>query len=259
MIFFALIPFLAIAAGVLVYRHNGKKEILRFDMVQFFYAFILMPTVFVWFKSVLFFLLQSELLLKISPKEMFFWDTAYSVVFLFIFAFTVIHSLTKSFELKRKKDPLYDLFEHSEYYHLWVSHTIIFVGAMLIISALSIGNIFFPFENSFSSTAFYSILATAPLLSALVFKAFQISDFGDFRFLKLMKLWVGIFFVIHGLAYNIYEPVFVPQKVLYWYMAVFFGVCSLIAAFHTPEPRSLSLAVRVKSKAHFIVKKLIKR
>lgn len=259
MILFALIPLFAIISGVLVYNQNGKKEILRFDFVQFFYAFILMPTVFIWFKSFLFFLLQNELFQKISPKELFFWDTAYSVFFLFIFAFTVIHSLTKSFELKRRKDPLYDLFEHSEYYHLWVSHTIIFTGAMILVTGISLGNIFIDSLFPLSQNFFYGLLLTAPVLSAFVFKAFQISDFGDFRFLKLMKFFVGIFFVVHGVFYSIYEPLFSPEKVMYWYMTVFFGSSALIGFFHSPEPKPLSFRKRLGSKARLVVKKLTRR
>ncbi|EKD43989.1 MAG: hypothetical protein ACD_72C00045G0003, partial [uncultured bacterium] len=50
-----IIPLLSLLASLGLYRYNGKKEILRFDLVQFFYAFILMPMIYIWFKSFLFF------------------------------------------------------------------------------------------------------------------------------------------------------------------------------------------------------------
>jgi len=255
----ALVPLLALLTSVLVYNQNGKKEILRFDMVQFFYSFILMPTVFIWFKGFLFFLLKSELGGVISQNELFFWDTIYSVLFLFLFAFVVIHSLTKSFELKRNKDPLYDLFEHSEYYHLWVSHTIIFVGAMALSTLISAINIWIDSTFLLSKLSFYIALATAPIISAVAFKAFKIADFGDFRFLKLMKLFSGLFFLIHGIIFIIIEPAFDSTKIMYWYTANVFGVLSIISFLHSPEPEPLPVHKRITSKAKSLIGKIIKR
>ncbi|NCN45723.1 MAG: hypothetical protein COU63_04360 [Candidatus Pacebacteria bacterium CG10_big_fil_rev_8_21_14_0_10_36_11] len=257
LIVFTLIPVLAILAALFVYRHNGKKEILRFDMVQFFYAFILMPTVYVWFKGFLYLLLKTELNQKISQQELFFYDTAYSIFFLFIFAFAVIHSLTKSFELKIKKDPLYDLFEHSEYYHLWLSHTIFFVGSMILSTSLAIFNIWFDLPIVFPKAIFYFILLTTPFVAMAVFKVFKISDFGDFRFLKLMKLFNGLFFLIHGVLFIVFEPVFMSEKLMYWYLTNVFGFLSLISIFHSPEPKPDSLRKRIAYKAKVVVGKLI--
>lgn len=251
-----LIPLLAILAGVLVYNQNGKREILRFDMVQFFYAFILIPTVYVWFKGFLFILLKNELGNIISPNELFIWDTIFSVLFLFISAFVVIHSLTKSFELKRKKDPLYDLFEHSEYYHLWVSHTIVFVGAMILSTVISGFNLWLDFNLHIPQSVFYLILLTTPMLAAAAFKAFMISDFGDFRFLKLMKLFVGFFFLIHGVLFIILEPAFSGEKIMYWYTTNVFGFLSFISLLHTSEPGPVPIRRRIGGKARMVINKI---
>jgi hypothetical protein len=255
----ALVPLLALLSGVLVYNQNGKKEILRFDMVQFFYSFVLMPTVFVWFKGFLFFLLKSELGGAVSQNELFLLDTVYSVFFLFLFAFTVIHSLTKSFELKRNKDPLYDLFEHSEYYHLWVSHTVVFVGAMLLSTLISVANIWIDSTILLPKLGFYAVLATAPIISFAAFKAFVISDFGDFRFLKLMKLFVGIFFLVHGIIFITIEPAFNSTKIMYWYTTNVFGFLSLISFWHSSEPEPLPVHKRITNKAKQVIKKIIRK
>ncbi len=257
-IIIGLIPLLAMLASVLVYKQNGKKEILRFDMVQFFYAFILMPTVYIWFKWFLFTLLRNELGGLISQNELFFWDTVYSVFFLFLSAFVVIHSLTKSFELKRRKDPLYDLFEHSEYYHLWFSHTSLFIGLMLLITLISSSNIWLDSIFYISQNVFYLILLTTPILALAVFKAFKLSDFGDFRFLKLMKLFVGIFFFVHGVLFILFEPVFSGEKIMYWYTTNTFGFLSLISLVHSSDPEPLPIHKRVLGKAKLVINKVIK-
>ncbi len=254
-----LIPLLAILTGLLVYNHNGKKEILRFDLVQFFYAFILMPIAYIWFKGFIFILLKNELGNEISQNELFFWDTVYSVFFLFLSAFVVIHSLTKSFELKRRKDPLYDMFEHSEYYHLWFSHTSLFVGAMVLTTLISALNIWVDFSFFIPKMVFYLILLTTPLLAGVIFKAFMISDFGDFRFLKLMKLFVGIFFSIHGLIYILIEPSFSGEKIMYWYMTNVFGFLSMISLFHTSEPGPIPIHKRLTSKAKLVINKIVRK
>ena len=246
-------------AALLVYNQNGKKEILRFDMVQFFYAFILMPVAYIWFKVFLFILLKNELGNMISQNELFIWDTAYSVFFLFLAAFVVIHSLTKSFELKRKKDPLYDLFEHSEYYHLWFSHTSLFVGIMILATIISGFNLWLSLPVLITKPVFYSILFTTPILALAVFKVFKISDFGDFRFLKLMKLFVGLFFLIHGLLYFLVEPVFAGERIMYWYTTNVFGFLSLISLFHSSEPKPLPIHKRISLKAKLVLNRLIKK
>ena len=48
-------------SALALYRKNGRREILKFDVVQFWYAFVLVPVLFVWFKSFLFFTLRDEL------------------------------------------------------------------------------------------------------------------------------------------------------------------------------------------------------
>lgn len=102
-----LVPTFAILSSLYLYQHTGKREILKFDLVQFVYAFILAPIVYIWLKSFLFVFLVSELNLHLSVTDLFIADTVLTIIFLYVFAFLVIHSLTKSFELKRLRDPFY--------------------------------------------------------------------------------------------------------------------------------------------------------
>ncbi|MBT4652808.1 MAG: hypothetical protein HN981_00875 [Candidatus Pacebacteria bacterium] len=254
---FAVIPLLALISGVLLYKQTGKKEILRFDMVNFFYAFILMPTVYIWFKSLLFLLLRSELGIIISQSELFIWDTVYSIVFMFIFASVVIHSLTKSFELNIKKDPLYDLFEHSEYFHLWLSHIIFFGGGMIFITLLSIINVWFDLSIFISKFNFYLLLLTSPITSIFIFKMFEYSALDEkFTFLKLMKFIIGICFFIYALVYIVFEPIFASEKIVYWYMTNVFGFLALISLIHTSEPGPIPVHKRIGRKALWFVRKI---
>jgi hypothetical protein len=251
----ALVPILAIMAGLLLYTQSGKKEILRFDLVQFFNTFILLPVVYVWFKSFLYFLLQTEFSELITQASLLFWDTLYSVLFLFLYAFMVVHSLTKSFQLKRDKDPLYDLFEHSEYYHLWVTHTIIFVVGMFIALLLAALNAWIDLPWSLSTSQFYIILIAGLITAGLVFKAFLISDFGDWRFVKLMKLFSGIFLVLHIGVYAIFEPSFTGEKAMFWYQLITFFGLTTIGLLHESEPTPLPVHRRIKNKFSWLGKK----
>src|SRR3989344_3589542 len=56
-----LIPVLSVLSALALYHKSGKMEILKFDVVQFWYAFVLAPILFVWFKSFLFITLRDEL------------------------------------------------------------------------------------------------------------------------------------------------------------------------------------------------------
>ncbi|OGJ38367.1 MAG: hypothetical protein A2383_03870 [Candidatus Pacebacteria bacterium RIFOXYB1_FULL_39_46] len=253
-----IIPLLSLLASLGLYRYNGKKEILRFDLVQFFYAFILMPMIYIWFKSFLFFILRTEFAMSLTQANLLFWDTLYSVIFLFIYAFTVIHSLTKSFSLKREKDPLYDLFEHAEYYHLWVTHTIVFVGGMIISFFLALLNAWLDLPWMITQLQFYTVLIVGLVMASLIFKAFLITDFGDFRFLKLMKLISAFFLVLHICIYAFFEPSFSGEKVMYWYqLTTFFGL-SVIGLIHENEPIGLPIHRRITNKFRWVRLRMIR-
>lgn len=255
------IPLLALIAGLTLYKHNGKREILRLDMVQFFYAFILLPVLYVWFKGFLFFVLESQLSVMVSQTGILVWDTAYSLLFLFLYAFVVIHSLTKSFKLKKEKDPLYDLFEHAEYYHLWVSHLIIYVGVMILFSLLSAINLWIDLPWSISPLQFYISLGVAFLMAGLGYSAFLKTDLdsGGNSFVRLMNLFSAVFFVLHIGAYIIFDPVFAGPKTMFWYQLALFSGLAFLGWLHEDEVIPLPLHKRVIRKFSRMVRKVFSR
>ncbi|OGJ20327.1 MAG: hypothetical protein A3A82_03960 [Candidatus Pacebacteria bacterium RIFCSPLOWO2_01_FULL_47_12] len=215
-IFLTLIPLLALASGLFLYRHDGKREILRFDVVQFVYSFVIAPVMFVWIKSFFYFVLSKEIQPALSPTNLFVIDTILSTLALIIYAFIVIHSLTTSFNRKMYKDPLYDLFEHSEYFHLWLSHLTMYIGYLLLFAALGIGNIFFPLEVALSKLQFYALLFLSTVLGTIQFIAVWLSNPGKENFMRIMKLSFGLFFMLHVGAYFLYSPAFTGRMSVFW-------------------------------------------
>lgn len=242
-----LIPIFSIISAVLVYRLNGKKELLKLDLVQFFYAFILSPMLFIWLKTFLYFLLRVEANISLSSGQLFVIDTIFSLFFIYVFAFVVIHSLTKSFNLKRVRDPLYDIFEHSEFFHLWLTHLIMYLGSQLLISLVSITNIWFPLEVMMGKTSFYTLCLAGLVCGFFAFMIVWLSDPKQERanFMRLMKLSFGFFFLVHVVIYFVFNPPFSPALGLYWWsLCVFTGLvmCSLFAY---KSERALSFFERV--------------
>lgn len=229
-----LIPVFAIVSAVVVYRLNGKREFLKLDLVQFFYAFILSPVLFVWLKTFLYFLLRVEANISLTTGQLFLVDTIYSTFFLYVFAFIVIHSLTKSFNLKQNRDPLYNLFEHSEFFHLWLTHLIMYLGGMVLLTILATINVWFPLELRLSENMFYILFISGFLSGFLTFMIVWLSDpkQEEANFMRLMKLSFGFFFLVHIVLYFVFSPPFSPALALYWWSLNAFTalvVCSLFA------------------------------
>ncbi len=235
-----LIPFLTIVSGMLMYRLNGKREILRMDMVQFFYSFLLAPMLFIWGKSFLFVVLRSELEVSLSRLQLFLIDTTFSVVFLYIFAFIVIHSLTKSFNLRSASDPLYDIFHHSEYYHLWLSHIVIYIGGMVFMTIMATTNIFFPLELEMSKMVLYGVCSLGVVAGVFTFLGVLLSDPKQSRanFLRLMKLAFGVFFLLHVVYFFVFGPQFSASYAIYWWTLFFFATIVVMSFFSYRSERA---------------------
>lgn len=217
-----LVPLLAIAAALFLYQHTGKREFLKFDLVQFVYAFILAPIIYIWLKSFLFVFLVKELNLRLSVTDLFLADTAYSVIFLFVFAFVVIHSLTKSFELKRSHDPLYDLFQHSEFFHMLTSHVALYVGIMFLFTIISTVNVFISLGFSNNPMLFYASLISGLLVGFILYVGVLLTD-DDFeikhpRFEMFIELVYASLFIFHIILYFYFRPEFNLTRVAYWFM-----------------------------------------
>ncbi|MCA9370211.1 hypothetical protein KC686_03570, partial [Candidatus Woesebacteria bacterium] len=130
-IFLFAIPILSSLSGLLLYRFIGKKQLFKLDSIQFLYAFVLAPLLFVWAKTFFYTLVSTQNLgIALSSNDVFILDTVFSTFLLFIYAFVVMHSLTKTFNVRMKDDPLYNIFHHSEYFHLWLTHLAMFGGVL---------------------------------------------------------------------------------------------------------------------------------
>jgi hypothetical protein len=217
-----IIPIFTLLSAFFLYKHNGKVEFLRFDLVQFVYAFILAPLLFLWLKSFGYYLFSSELGLKISSNELFIMDSLFSVIALYVFAFIVIHSVTKSFELKQRQDPLHDLFAHSEYFHLEFSHFFIYLGAMSILTILSIANIFFPIYLEGDKPLMWLVIGLGLVCGVITYLGIQRFETSSLRFHKLMSLSYGFFFSAHVLAYYFLTVRFSLEYAAFWYSFMIF-------------------------------------
>jgi len=231
MIFLLLIPILMAISATSLYKHNGKREFLKFDLVQFIYAFLIAPVLFVWMKSFLFYLLKSELDFGLSINQLFVFDSLFSLSFMYIYAFIVIHSLTKSFKMKILKDPLYDLFYHSEYFHLWLTHIIMFGGGIALLTFLSLTNVFLPIGLEGSKTALFSLVGIGIIGGITLFVGAWLSNPLQGNFMRLMKLLFGLSFLLHVGFYFIYDPGFNLSHAFFWMTFMLFAttvICSLL-------------------------------
>jgi hypothetical protein len=237
-----LIPVFSIISAVVVYRLNGKREFLKLDLVQFFYAFILSPVLFVWLKTFLYFLLRVEANVILSAGQLFLIDTIYSTFFMYVFAFVVIHSLTKSFNLKQTTDPLYNLFEHSEFFHLWLTHLIMYLGGMILLTILASINIWFPLDVKISESMFHLLFGSGFLCGFLMFMIVWLSDPKQEKanFMRVMKLSFGIVFLIHVVLYFVFSPPFSPALGLYWWSLNAFTALVICSLFAYKSERALS-------------------
>lgn len=218
-----IVPLAAILIAFLLYRHVGKREFMRLDIVQFLYAFVIIPITFVWMKAFILYFARNELGTPITENQLFIVDSAFSVIYLYLASFVAIHSLTKTFELKAQRDPLYDILEHAEKFHLWISHTFMYYLLMLLFVMLAIMNIFFPLAVSVSKNLFYIFLFLGYLIGILGYAAVALSNFTEKAFMRLMKLGFGLGFVCLVVAYFLFDPKFSPSYIMYWFILLAFS------------------------------------
>ena len=218
-----LLPILAIVRAVILQTRQWNREFLKFDFVQFMYAFILAPLFFVWLKFFSYYLARSEIGNTLSAGELFIIDTFMSVAMLYVYAFVVIHSLTKSFEIKQKTDPLYNMFAHSEYFHQQFSHFVVYFGTMCVVTLLSVLNLIFPLE--LDSVSWYKWLTVSGGIATGALALYGIGKFetASVRFHKLMKLSYGLFFTIHVVLYLFWSVTFSVEYAIFWLMTTIYA------------------------------------
>lgn len=211
-----LVPFF----GLLIYKQNGKKQVFRFDVVQFTYLFVFMPVMFIWAKAFLFYLLNNEVGSGLDPKEVFVIDTTFSLLSFYIFSAVAIHSLTKTFWLRKHHDPEFDIFHLSEYFHLWWSHLMIFVGAMIVVSFLSTLNVLIPIQIIENKRNLLIALLVSIIVGIQIFFIIWSSDPKQERrrFLRFMKLCLMSTFIYHVMLYFLFDPRFSIQHGVFWFI-----------------------------------------
>lgn len=232
-LFLLLIPILTTIFGLLIYKYQSSNgiEIFRIDLVQFVYLFLVTPTLYVWLKSFLFYILRNELDVTLSVTEIFVIDTIFSVFAIIVMAALAIHSLTKVFWLKRHNNPEFDLYSLSEYFHLWWSHIVIWGGAMILGTFISIANVFVPLEVvADAKFQLFGVMAVGSIFGAIFFFAIWSSDPKQGNFMKLMKLLLALFLIIHFFIYFILEPEFTIALASYWFNFAFYVVAVISAA-----------------------------
>lgn len=230
-IFFIFLPAIIVATGLFMHRLSGRKELLKMDLVQFIYAFILTPTVLIWLKIVVFFNVCSELNIT-DVEDKFFIDTAITTIFLFIYAFVVIHSLTKTFAMKKSKDPLFDILEHSEYFHLWLSHIVTYSSALLLLFIPGFLNVFFPFRLLVNKSNLNISILMGIIFSAAFYYAlwtYKVAE--QHKFDRVMKLQVYIYTFILLTTYLISRPKYSPQYIIFWCSVIFFVISTISTQF----------------------------
>lgn len=262
---FVLLAFL-IVSSVYLYRFDGRRELMRFDLVQFLYAFVVLPLIYLWFKTFLFLLLKDQVQIALSLNDLFIIDTIVSLIFLFLSSFVVIHSLTKSFNLKREQDPMFDLHELSEYFHLTLSHFVIYGSGMLLLLLLALINIWVALPVTPSRTFFYSLLAFGVLVGACMYVSVANYRVATRNFRRIMKLFYGLGFTINVLTYLTFTPSFSAPYSVYWLTFTAFMTLVLMALFveieEKPDQNKLSYKLTLaKSRAYslYIRKQLVKR
>lgn len=245
-----IIPLFAVLSGFLIYRHNGRRQFLQLDLIQFLYTFILVPLFFVWVKTFTFFLLRSEQRVVLSVGELFVIDTIITLFLFYMYAFFVMHSLTKTFRLNTEKDPLYDLFHHSEYIHLWLTHIVTAIGTMALLVLLATINLFFPLTIQMSETLFYLVCGGGIVLGSVGFIGLWLTDprQDGRRYMRLMKLAIGIAFALLASLYFIINPNFSQEFSLFWFVFFAFSTMLVWSLFSYKSPRVYALLARFADK-----------
>ena len=211
--------------ALFLYRFQGRKDLIRLDIVQFCYLFIFAPFLFVWLKSFVYIQVRGELGLALTANEFFVIDTSVSVLALYLYGVIAMKALTKTLYLKRHIDPLADLFEHTEYIHLWFSHLVVFVGVASVLTFLAVLNLFIPLEvpNSILINIVMLLLGIAFGICWFIILLLSNPKQEHYRLLKIVKLVYGVFFTLFIFSYFFISPSLTTSYSFYWFVFLIFA------------------------------------
>lgn len=240
MVALLLVPFFVGLAVLVLYRQNGKRQVMRMDLVQFIYSFLVFPVLFIWGKSFIFYLMRYDAVRGLSYGQMFIVDTVFSTIFLYLYAFLIMHSLTKTFNLRWFRDPLYDMFSHSEYFHLWFTHVAMSTIAVTLLIGISVLNLWLPFHFSWSAISMGLVLGLGGLFGLIFFFMIWLSDPQQGQFLRIVKIQFALALVVHVLLYFFCTPSLHPRYSIFWLILMIFvsaTVCSFLFERSTKAKR----------------------
>lgn len=221
-----LIPVCALVAILLLYPHVAKREFLRFDLVQFVYGFVIFPLMYIWLKSFMYYFLRHQSEVQLSTGDVLVVDGFLSLIFLYIYAFVIIHSLTKSFKEKKLRDPLYDMFAHSEWFHLYASHLFIYLGLVIVFTLISLANIAVPMVLVGSRSTTLGLMSAGFAFGLLAYGGIWLSDFWQGHFMRILKLAFALSFTLQVVAYFIATPSLSLSYAFFW--TIFMGMVGII-------------------------------
>ncbi len=246
------ILFLAPLFSILLYNQQGKRQLVNLDLVQFIYLFVVSPILFIWVKNFLFYIFRGEVGASLSVNQLFIIDTTLSVIAFYTFSAIAIHTLTKTFRLQKDHNPLFDWFELSEYFHLWWSHLIIWIGVMSLLTFVSLVNVLVPINISPDAfTTHWAVLIGmfigAVLYFGMIVRTYLDSESLQANYLRIMKLCFAAFFILHVLLYFIFDPKFNATFAAYWtvvntfFTAVLFSLIFRFSQFRRVVKRLLQM------------------
>lgn len=220
-----------------IYRFSGKKEILQMDLVQFIYAFVIYPIGYIWLKNFIYILLRDEIGAKLTLGQWVTIDTGFTIVFMYFYAFGIIHALTKTFSLNLNRDPFYDMFDDSKYFHEFFSHVGMYVAVIVVVTILSLLNGIFPFSFENKKIVMDSLVGVAWFTGFLTYLgAFFFTDkgFQYSKYKRIMKLTFGLCFLVEVIFYYFFRTQFTLAHGGYWF--VFIMLTSTIVSMFIFSP-----------------------
>lgn len=216
-----LIPVLMLLAVMFMYRFSGKKEFLQMDLVQFLYAFVIYPIGYIWIKNFIYLLLREEIGVRLTLGQLITIDTVFTVLFLYMYAFGIIHALTKTFSLNLNRDPFYDMFDDSKYFHEFLSHVGMYAGVVMVMTVLSLINGLFPFQVVNNKLYMDVLVGLGWFAGFLTYIGMFFSTDKGFQYSKykrIMKLLFGSCFTLEVLFYFAFRPKFALQYGWFWFI-----------------------------------------
>jgi len=159
-----------------------------------------------------------------------FFDLVFTVISLYIFAFIVIHSLTKTFQLKMEKDPLFDIFTISEYFHFFISHLVIYSGSKIFIFLIGILGIFFPLSVGGGKAPLYFAILVGLIFSIanqIGMMLYRVKEKKHFVRIMNLETFIATFFLLT--MYLLERPKFSSAHLLFWLSSFFFLFCVLFS------------------------------